>query len=141
MRTAIWTLAGLFLLAAVPGRGGDADPPKKPADRGQEKVSDLMHKKLQNSQKVLEGLALNDFKLIGRHAEELIDISKQAEWKVLKTPTYELHSNEFRRIADRLIKDAKDKNLDAAALSYVELTLTCVRCHKYVREERMAFRD
>ena len=35
-----------------------------------------------------------------------------------------------------LIKNAEDRNLDAAALSYVDLTLTCVKCHKHVREVR-----
>ena len=28
------------------------------------------------------------------------------------------------------------ENLDACALSYVDMTLTCVKCHKYVRETR-----
>jgi cytochrome c556 len=111
------------------------------ASRGDDKepksVKALMHKKLHSSQKILEGITLNDFKTIANNAEDLIDISKQTEWRVLKTPQYEVHSNEFRRNAENLIKNSKDKNLDAAALSYVELTLTCVRCHKYVREERM----
>ncbi len=105
------------------------------------KLAELMHKKLAHSEKVLEGLALSDFKMIAKHADELIDISKEAEWKVIKTPQYEIHSSDFRRTAESLIKNAKEKNLDAAALNYVELTLTCVKCHKYVREVRMAFRE
>jgi hypothetical protein len=100
----------------------------------------LMKRKLRHSQKVLEGVALGDFKMIAAHAEELIDISKEAEWKAIRSPRYEVFSNDFRRTADTLIKKAREKNLDGAALSYVELTLTCVRCHKYVREVRMARR-
>ena len=100
-----------------------------------------MHQKLEHSQKILEAITLEDFDLIGKHADELIVLSKRLEWKVLKTPKYEVHSNDFRRAAEELIKNAKDKNLDAASLSYVELTLTCVRCHKHVREVRMARRD
>jgi hypothetical protein len=42
----------------------------------------------------------------------------------------------FRRTADTLSKYAKDKNIDGAALTYVELTLSCVKCHKHVRETR-----
>jgi hypothetical protein len=109
--------------------------PKKPNDPSQE-LDKLMKRKLENSQKVLEGLALNNFDEISKHAQELISLSKQAEWKVLKTPDYELSSNEFRRSAAELVKNAKDKNLDGATLAYVDLTLTCVRCHKYVRETR-----
>src|SRR5204863_284991 len=61
--------------------------------------------------------------------------------RVLMTPLYVLYSAEFQRVADNLAKNAQDKNLDAAALSYVELTLTCVKCHKHVREVRMARLD
>lgn len=85
-------------------------------------------------------LALADFKKIAANAEDLIDISKAAEWKAVKSPTYEVYSNEFRRVADRLITKAKEKNIDGAASAYVELTLTCVRCHKHVREVRVVRR-
>jgi hypothetical protein len=100
-----------------------------------------MRRKLASSQKVLEGVALNDFDKIARHAEELIAISKAAEWRVLKTRQYELYSNDFRANADNLVRAARKKNVDAAALAYVDLTLTCVKCHKYVREVRMVRRD
>jgi len=128
-------LALFGTLVVLPGQGGE--PKKDEAN----KVQELMRRKLQNSQKVLEGVALNDYKLIEKHADELIQVSKEAEWKVIKTPQYETYSNDFRRTAETLVKNAKDKNLDAAALTYVELTLACVKCHKYVREVRMASRD
>ena len=102
---------------------------------------DRMKRKLASSQKVLEGIAVGDFKLIDKHAEELLLIAKEAGWKVLKTLAYELYSNDFRRHAETLMKNAKDKNLDAAALTYVELTLTCVKCHKHVREVQMTSLD
>jgi hypothetical protein len=118
---------------------GQGDEPKK--DKENEKVSDLMQKKLKHSQKILEGVAIGDFKKIGDSADELVLISRDAEWKIVKTPRYELISNQFRDNAEDLIKQAKDKNLDGAALAYVNLTLTCVKCHKYVRDERMGRRD
>ena len=129
MKREVFVLTALLLFAAVPAL---SRPPKEPAN-----VSDLMKKKLKHAQKVLEGVAVKDFDLITKNAEELILISNEAEWKVLKTPRYEIYSNDFRRNAEALIKNAKDQNLDAAALSYVDLTLTCVKCHKHVREERM----
>jgi hypothetical protein len=107
----------------------------------QTKVAELMRKKLQQSQKVLEGLVLNDFDKIVQHADELILISKETEFKVMKTPKYELYTDEFRRNAEELVKKAKDKNIDGATLAYMELTLTCVRCHKHTREVRMTFGD
>ena len=105
------------------------------------KVQQLMKKKLQHSQRVLEGIALNDFGLISRNAEDLIRVSKEAEWHVLKSPQYDVNSNEFRRSAVALIQAAKDKNVDGAALAYVDLTLSCVRCHKHLREVRQTRLD
>jgi len=54
-----------------------------------------------------------------------------------REPDYENYSNEFRRNVQGLMKNTKDENLDGCALSYVKLALTCVKCHKYVRELRM----
>jgi hypothetical protein len=104
------------------------------------KKDSLMRKKLTHSQKVLEGIALGNFKTIARHAEDLIDISKAAEWKAVSTARYKVYSNDFRRVAETLIEKAKEKNLDGAALAYMELTLSCVKCHKHVREVRMVKR-
>jgi len=117
------------------------EEPRKPENASDRELSELMKRKLTNAQKVLEGIALNDFDKISNHAEELILISKQAEWKVMKTPQYEMFSNDFRRGAAELVEKAKQKNLDGAALSYVDLTLTCVKCHKYVRESRQSKLD
>jgi hypothetical protein len=118
----------LVLCAGISSQSGLGLEPKKDS---------LMQKKLAHAQKVLEGIALEDFKKIRSHAEELIDISKAAEWKAVKSPRYEVYSNDFRRVADTLAKKARAKNLDGSALAYVELTLTCVKCHKHVREIRM----
>jgi len=101
----------------------------------------LMKKKLEQSQLVLAGIALNDFDKVSKGATELIQISKAVEWKILKTPEYEVYSNDFRRSAENLIQASKSKNIDAAALAYVEMTLTCVKCHKHVREIRMTRLD
>jgi hypothetical protein len=126
-------LLALVLLPGAPALSG------READQ-KGKVAELMRRKLQRAQKVLEGVALRDFEMIAQNAEELVEISKEAQWKVLRTPRYEIYSGDFRRNAEALIANAKDKNLDAAALSYVDLTLTCVKCHKHVREVRMVRR-
>jgi hypothetical protein len=117
------------------------EEPRMPERTSDKELAELMKRKLENAQKVLEGIALNDFDGISKHADELILISKQAEWRVRKTPRYEMYSNEFRRSAAELVENAKQKNLDGAALAYVDLTLTCVKCHKRVRESRQSQLD
>lgn len=107
-----------------------------PADKEAPKRNPLMAEKLKYAQTLLEGLATNDFEKIEKSAEELMRISKAAEWAVFKTPSYEVNTNNFRRSAEDIIKKAKAKNLDGATLSYVDMTVTCVRCHQHCREVR-----
>jgi cytochrome c556 len=56
------------------------------------------------------------------------------EWMVLQTPEYRERSNEFRRSVNAITEAARSKNLDAATLAYVDATMKCVACHKYVRK-------
>ena len=133
MKRASFVAAALVLLAGLVSLQGHS--------AAAEKTESMMKRKLQHTQKVLEGVAVQDFKMIERGAEELIQISKLAEWRAFKTPTYEVYSNDFRRIAGALAENARKKNLDAAALSYLDLTLTCVKCHKHVREVRVVRLD
>jgi len=129
MRMMLLAAVSVLLLTAP---GSRADKPAK----DDPKRDPLMAEKLKYSQSLLEGLAVNDFEKIEKSAQELMRISKAAEWAVLKTPTYEVHTNNFRRSAEEIIKKAKAKNLDGATLAYVDMTVTCIRCHQHCREVR-----
>jgi len=133
MRFAILTLASiLFTANSNPSTGHAKDTEKGAPLKGDK----LMIEKLKRAQTLLEGLASNDFDKIGDSAQELIRISKAAEFAAHKTPMYEVHTNNFRRAAETIVQKAKDKNLDGATLAYVDMTVTCVRCHQHCREIR-----
>jgi hypothetical protein len=119
-------------------RSSAQDEPKRLNPKFTREMSELMNRKLEHAQKILDGVSRNDFDRIVRNADDLIALSNQQEWMVLKTSTYELYSNSFRRSAEELIRAAKLKNPDATALAYVDLTMSCVKCHRYVREQRDA---
>src|SRR5687767_806826 len=104
----------------------------------QARLQRLMAEKLQHAQKILEGMALGDFDKMAKHADELQQLATKAEWLAYNTNRYETHSNEFRRALDNLARRARDKNVDGATLAYFDLTMSCVRCHQYVREQRDA---
>jgi cytochrome c556 len=104
----------------------------------QPKVNKIMMEKLKSSQALLAGIATSDFNRITSNTEELIQLTKREEWQVIKTPRYEMNSNEFRRAAENIIQKARAKNIDGVTLAYFELTMSCVRCHQYVREVREA---
>ncbi len=99
-------------------------------------AKDLMKLKLQSAQLTLEALALEDYEALGRHAQQLHLISQETGWNLIQTKQYQLHSSQFRRTAQRIVNAAKRKNLDAASLAYVQLTLSCIECHKHVRQNR-----
>ncbi len=97
-------------------------------------VAIFMRAKLGHAQHVMEGLALADYDLIERGAHDLALASQASSWQVLQTEDYARQSREFRRACESLRSAAKDKNLDGAALAWMEVTLKCIQCHKYVRD-------
>lgn len=112
-----------------------------PAPRAQapaNEVADIMALKLKHSERVLEAIALADFDTLAKESQALSLLSQEAAFNVLMTAEYAQQSLEFRRSADALTKAAKSKNIDAAALAYVDITMKCVNCHKHVRDVRMA---
>ncbi len=65
-------------------------------------------------------------------------MTQEADWRLFENPDYDQQSLAFRRQVDALVKAAKDKNLDAATLAYVRMTMSCVDCHKLVRGKLVA---
>ena len=104
------------------------------ADLAPDQVAVFMRAKLAHSQDVLEGLATADFDLIERVAQELSLASLDSSWQVLQTDDYVRQSAEFRRPCDSLRAAAQQKNLDGATVAWMDVTLKCVQCHKYVRD-------
>jgi hypothetical protein len=106
---------------------------EKEKPRGRVALKAFMRKKLESSQSVLEGLAVEDFELIARGAKQLRATSAAAEFIVVNDPIYAQEAADFGKIIDKLAKAAKEKRLDGATLAYVDMTMSCVECHKYVR--------
>ncbi len=118
------TLVALLSIAFLtrPGHSGKDDP-----------VETFMRAKLVHSQNVVEGLTTEDFDMIAKGAQEMSLLSQATRWQVLQTPEYIRRGSEFRRAAEKLKTEAKEKDLDGALLAYVDVTMKCVECHKYVR--------
>ena len=103
----------------------------------QDALSAFMKAKLEHSQKTLEGLARADYDLVAKHSQAISLLCEDELWAVLKTPEYQDRSNEFRRSVNAITDAARKKNLEGATLAYVDATLKCVSCHKYVRQTRI----
>jgi hypothetical protein len=120
---------GMMIVAALASAGSAA-----PRDE----LKDFMRAKLKHSQRVLEGLVMEDFDEVAKGAQEMSLLSLAASWQVLQTPEYLEFSRKFRAAADSLGDKAKKKDLSGATTAYNQLTTRCVECHKYVRGVRMA---
>jgi hypothetical protein len=125
-----------FFLTSVVALLGISVASKDNADRDAQQK--LMTAKLESAQKVLEGLSSNNYELVGRHADLLIQVSKEMEPRLPKTAQSEMNNNDFRRAAQTIAEQAKAKSSEGIALAFSDLTMSCVRCHKHVREVRMA---
>lgn len=99
-------------------------------------VQPFMQAKLHRSQHLLEGIALGDLELVAKNSQALSLLAEEANWRVLQTPEYLRYSSDFRHAADAITDAARAKNLDGATLGYVQLTMTCIKCHNHVRDVR-----
>jgi len=139
MRAITYALVFTLVFAWVPLLGGhDREPPKVERQKADpKKVKELMHKKLDHAQKILAAIAMNDLERVAVNADALVNVSKEAEWNVFKTPSYEMNSDDFRRSAAKMARQAKEKDLESVKLTYLEMTMTCFHCHRYVRDVGM----
>ena len=93
----------------------------------------IMQRKLDHAHSLLEALITEDFETLEDSASALRALSEEAGWFVITTPEYTERSTSFRRAVTEIEQSAKEKNLDRAALGYVDMTLQCVRCHQFLR--------
>ena len=101
-------------------------------------AKEFMRDKLELSQKILEGVVIEDWDLVTAKGTKLSAMTHEADWRVFENPNYDQQSKTFRQHVDSLVKAAKKKELDAATLAYVRMTMSCVDCHKAVRGKIVA---
>jgi hypothetical protein len=115
-----------------PGVAREAQPTS--VRLAQEVPESLMRQKLEHAQQLLGSLSIGDFDRMISSSKELQRISLEARWSQPHSPTYAAFGEDFRAALDRIILAAERQNIDSAALNYVQVVLTCVQCHKIVRE-------
>lgn len=132
-RVPMFTALVLVVVAAVGGvvwaTGQDEPKPQG--------ISTFMRAKLDHSKDILEGITTADLKKVGEGARALNALTEQERWRVSPNITYTRYTEEFQRLTDSLEAQAREENIDGATLSYVNLTINCVNCHKFVRDQRI----
>jgi hypothetical protein len=101
---------------------------------GQEKSSIWMKKKLELSQNILAGLTESDFEKIRANAEAMGFLGYLEKWVRADRTDYKRQISHFEFAKQELIRQARDKNVEGATLAYTQLTVSCVQCHRIVRD-------
>ena len=123
---AVWVGALLLILAAT--TIGSAQRPS---------LGELMREKLDYAQALLGAVVLGNHAEVERAAGELVRLSEASTWSPLQTPQYLHHAANFREAARSLAEEARARDIDGVSLAYMEMTLSCVQCHKHVRGARL----
>jgi hypothetical protein len=98
----------------------------------------VMQKKLAYTHHILEALMTSNMVVLHEASEALARVPQELGWMVLKTPEYQRHSTAFVNATQALVAAANDRDLDAAAVHYAAMTMTCYQCHRYLKNARIA---
>ena len=103
--------------------------PEQTQDAQDETSREIMWSKLDLAHDVLDALALEDFEALEAYAEDLEALGTAGFLFILDTDEYKRRADGFRLAARDLRRAAEERNTEAAALAYMDLTLRCIRCH------------
>ncbi len=144
MKNVVLLWIGLALAAtSIPEGRSMADEPKAPeqspakTEDGQsdeKPVSFWMEKKLEYTQGILRGLAVGDLQMVEEKAEQMRVVAKIEGWVRNRKPGYRAQFQAFQFANAEILRNAKANNLDGASIGFQQLTISCVSCHKILRD-------
>ena len=115
--------------SAQQAQAAQTAPTKKPSP-----LKVFMQQKLAASNLVLEGLLVEDYKLIEKGGKKFREMGAAEKWRVSTDMMYRSHSEDFQRNVDKLVEGAaKAESIDRVALAWFDTTLSCIDCHRWVR--------
>ncbi len=103
-------------------------------------VDRVMQKKLVVTQKILEAVVTSRWSDLEARSRDLEDLTNDPAWRVLTAPEYATHSNQFRLSLRALHDAAAKRDLEATPKAYIDVTLSCIECHRYLARSRIAGR-
>jgi hypothetical protein len=123
-------LAGMLLIVAVG---------PTPAS-GDNRMRDIMRTKLSNAQALLQAIVTVNYKEIDRSAATLNRISEMeiVSWQNPPKREYTEQAMLFITSVDDLRAASQKHDIEGVGAAYSTLITTCVHCHAYVRDARVA---
>ena len=113
---------------------GNADKQNEP----EHALQRFMRQKLQASNLILEGLCTENLKMVSEGSDTLMKMSREEHWRVSNDMMYRRYSTEFTQAVEELQKEAESNDIDGASMAWVNVTMKCLKCHKWVRNPILA---
>lgn len=125
-----YAVVGLAMLCGL-GAGPSQGP----------QMNQVMREKLAHAQKILEAVVTSDWLSLETHSRELERLTNDPRWMALKFPEYARQSNAFVTAIQALRRAAAQRDLEGTPKAYIDVTLRCVDCHRYLARERIALSE
>lgn len=135
-RTAILVAAIIVITVAYQVSPSDSDSgivTAAPARQQPGERQRFMRQKLSMVNKIVEGLATEDFDMVARGGKELAELAESAMWVSDRDPYYGHYSSNFQQAVRGLIDAANSESASKVTFAYVHVTFSCTACHQHVR--------
>ena len=107
-----------------------------PAVEPQRPFNIWMDVKLKESQEIFRALAKADFVTIQESVDELQLLNTIEGWVRTRNPEYTTQLRAFEFAIAEVRRQAVRENVEGVTLAFHQLTLSCVNCHKQLRDAR-----
>src|SRR4029453_1535291 len=98
----------------------------------------VMGEKLAHSQAILGAVVTSDWATLDRESRALFKATNDPAWIMMTAPEYLRYREAFQSALHQLILASAKRDLETAAEAQIELTRSCVQCHKYLTRRRVA---
>ena len=97
------------------------------------KPSIWMQQKLKHSQKIFAGMVEGDFFKVEDAARHLKFMSRLENFVKARHKGYRTQLKVFYFANEEILEGAREKNIDRVMLGYNQVAISCVACHKQLR--------
>ena len=98
----------------------------------------FMRQKLDASNRILEGLVTDNMPLVESGSDVLLKMGREEKWRISNDMLYRRYSTEFTDAVNDMKEKAAANSIDGASLAWIKSTMTCLKCHEWVRNTIIA---
>ena len=131
-----WTWAVVLAGVVAGGLAVQAQPTKVLPPTKTNELTMFMRQKLAYSDKILEGISLENYSEIRTNSHLLLMMSKHSTWLTFGNPDFKTQTRTFQQAVIKLQDAAIAKDMPALLQTYSEVTRNCVECHQIFRRDQ-----